>query len=193
MNIESGTSEHEDSGGRPSASRRGFLTKTLGVAAGAAALALGAGMPASAASDDVGVQYVQGNWRFCEKCYGLFYQPHPKEGYECPAGGSHQEQGWNFYLHYGVAAGPNWQADWRYCQGCDQMFWLYHPDANNLHTWQGNNFVLQHDVGETAGRQAHWRYCDKCGSLFYWGFAGNGRCRVGGAHRAQGWDFVLYH
>lgn len=40
----------------------------------------------------------QDNWRFCNKCYTLWWNGRPDNGH-CPAGGAHEGTGsWNFYL-----------------------------------------------------------------------------------------------
>jgi hypothetical protein len=167
-------------------SRRSFLTTTLGVAG----LAVGSALPA-AETDDVGIQGVQDNWRFCERCCVLFYAGYPQQGI-CPLGGPHRAQGWNFYLHYDFPGGQNWQIGWRFCPHCYSLFWPFAPVPWG-HPAQGWVFALNHDVGETPQRQQHWRFCRACNSLFYWGFADNGICPAGGGHKAQGFDFCLYH
>jgi len=40
----------------------------------------------------------QDNWRFCNKCFSLWWNGRPDNG-SCPAGGAHEGSGsWNFYL-----------------------------------------------------------------------------------------------
>ena len=40
----------------------------------------------------------QDNWRFCNKCYTLWWNGQPDNGH-CAAGGAHEGQGsWNFIL-----------------------------------------------------------------------------------------------
>jgi hypothetical protein len=40
----------------------------------------------------------QDNWRFCRKCYSLFYYGYPGDGV-CPAGDAHDASGsGNYYL-----------------------------------------------------------------------------------------------
>lgn len=41
--------------------------------------------------------------------------------------------------------------------------------------------------------QPDWRFCNKCESMFYNGYPDKGRCPAGGAHTAQGYNFVLPH
>jgi hypothetical protein len=40
----------------------------------------------------------QNNWRFCNKCYSLWWNGMPDNGH-CPGGGAHSGSGsWDFYL-----------------------------------------------------------------------------------------------
>ncbi|MCX5377811.1 hypothetical protein [Streptomyces sp. NBC_00091] len=41
----------------------------------------------------------QRDWRFCRKCYGLFFWGYPTNG-SCPAGGGHFAAGYDFVLPY---------------------------------------------------------------------------------------------
>ena len=45
------------------------------------------------------VSYVQDEWRFCNKCYGMWYNGNPFKGV-CPAGGVHSGEGLsgNYFL-----------------------------------------------------------------------------------------------
>jgi hypothetical protein len=41
----------------------------------------------------------QDNWRFCGKCFSLWWNGNPTTNGVCPAGGAHSGPGsWNFYL-----------------------------------------------------------------------------------------------
>jgi hypothetical protein len=46
------------------------------------------------------VSLVQQNWRFCNKCFGLWFNGHPKIKGVCPAGGVHEGEGQsgNYFL-----------------------------------------------------------------------------------------------
>ncbi|GHE03342.1 hypothetical protein [Streptomyces alanosinicus] len=46
---------------------------------------------------------------------------------------------------------------------------------------------------ETPATQAYWPFCDKCYALFFWGYPAKGSCPAGGAHEAQGFNFVIPH
>ena len=41
--------------------------------------------------------------------------------------------------------------------------------------------------------QSSWRFCNKCNAIFFNGYPSKGRCPAGGAHVAQGYEFVLPH
>ncbi|MFJ3902882.1 hypothetical protein [Streptomyces sp. NPDC090025] len=181
--------------------RRTFLTRSLGVAAGVTGTVVTAAAfaaPASATSTGSNrIQSTQDAWRFCTKCYTLYYWGYPTDGV-CPAGGAHSAQGFNFILPYDVPETPNQQRNWRFCTKCFSMyFWGYPTDgvcpAGGAHTAQGFNFCLPHDISETSTRQANWRFCTKCFVMFYYGYPTNGRCAAGNAHSAQGYNFVLSH
>jgi hypothetical protein len=51
----------------------------------------------------------QNNWRFCNKCYSLWWNGRPDNGH-CPAGGAHEGSGsWDFCLlgdPVGLGQGP---------------------------------------------------------------------------------------
>ncbi|WP_428338671.1 hypothetical protein [Mycobacterium sp.] len=47
----------------------------------------------------------QAQWRFCNRCHGLFYDGYPDKGH-CPAGGGHHAQGFNFVLPHLPVGGP---------------------------------------------------------------------------------------
>ena len=42
---------------------------------------------------------MQADWRFCNKCYALFFDGYDTRGV-CPAGGAHVGQGFNFVLRH---------------------------------------------------------------------------------------------
>lgn len=148
------------------------------------------------AKGDVGQQ----DWRFCNKCDGLFYDGYSEKGV-CPGGGSHFAQGFNFELPFNTKPKADTQKDWRYCGKCNGMFFAGFP--NNFGTCpaggghsapqQSYNFVLHHDTSTNLGSQNNWRGCNKCSGMFYDGYPTKGHCPAGGAHVAQGYNFVLSH
>ncbi|MFD8577741.1 hypothetical protein ACFV1H_20730 [Streptomyces virginiae] len=104
----------------PEPDRRAVLARALGVATaglvGAAVATGAAAAPAAAA-----VRANQTNWRFCTKCYGMFFRGYPTDG-ACPAGAGHDAQGYDFNLPYNVPETPTAQHNWRFCTKCYGMF-----------------------------------------------------------------------
>lgn len=47
--------------------------------------------------DVPGTPTAQTQWRFCDKCHGMFYDGYADKG-RCPAGGGHRAQGYDFVL-----------------------------------------------------------------------------------------------
>lgn len=137
----------------------------------------------------------QASWRFCNKCYSMFYNGYQEKG-ACPGKGQHEAAGYNFILPHDVAATPTTQASWRYCNKCFVMFYDGYPQKGKCkggggHEAAGYNFVLPHDVAATPTAQALWRYCSKCQTMFYNGYPQKGSCTAGGEHTAAGYNFVL--
>jgi prepilin-type processing-associated H-X9-DG protein len=143
---------------------------------------------------------IQKDWRFCQKCNALFFDGSASKGV-CPAGGEHSAAGYVFSLEHDV--GGAGQPDWRFCRKCQSMFYNGFATrgvcpAGEAHEKEGYNFALEHDQAgrmryQKAGQLAQpaWRYCEKCQSLFFDGFQTKGVCPAGGAHSAQGYEFVL--
>ena len=50
--------------------------------------------------DVPGTPTTQSDWRFCSKCYAMFYDGYADKGH-CAAGGGHLAQGFNFVLPHG--------------------------------------------------------------------------------------------
>jgi hypothetical protein len=139
----------------------------------------------------------QTDWRFCNKCDGLFYDGSSQKGI-CPSGGGHVSQGFNFELPFNTAAEHDTQKDWRFCNKCNGMFYDGYPQKGSCpsgsgHVSQGNNFVLHHDTAASKMAQPDWRFCNKCNGMFYNGYSQKGRCPAGAGHVAQGNNFVLTH
>jgi hypothetical protein len=139
----------------------------------------------------------QGDWRFCEKCHGMFFNGFSVKGV-CPAGGQHKAQGFIFNLPFDTPELPNAQAGWRNCSKCQANFFAGFPvkgvcPAGGQHAVAGPFFVLPHDMPELPNAQGRWRNCSKCQVLFFDGFPNKGVCPVGGGHAAAGPFFVLPH
>jgi hypothetical protein len=85
---------------------------------------------------------MQGQWRFCNKCYALFYDGYPNKG-ACAAGGGHQAQGFKFVLRHNLPG--MFDSDFRYCAKCHAMFQTGqggHCPAGNAHEAAGFLFDL---------------------------------------------------
>ncbi|MFE9565102.1 hypothetical protein ACFYM0_28770 [Streptomyces sp. NPDC006487] len=208
MSFQAMKNERNQRSGTEGPDRRTFLSRALGVTAGlAGAAAAGAfGLPASAKESNSLAN--QSNWRFCAKCYGLFYYGFQDNG-RCPAGGAHSRQtnrpDYDFVIPHGVPETPTAQRNWRFCVKCYDMFYYGFQDnghcpAGGAHSRQPSadyDFVIPHDVPETPTAQRNWRFCAKCYVMFFYGFQDNGRCAAGGAHSRQtnrpDYDFVLPH
>jgi hypothetical protein len=138
----------------------------------------------------------QGDWRFCNKCSGMFWNGVADKGH-CPGGGGHAEQGWQFSLHFdSEKAGANMQYDWRFCGKCKSLF--YDGDPNKAHCAgggghqaQGLMFGLHSQPPATGQNQKDWRFCTKCHVLFWDGVSDKGHCPAGGGHQAQGLMFYV--
>ena len=179
--------------------RRDFLLK--GAALIASPLLINAFAGDAVAEPSSGIfkaDSVQNNWRYCDKCFNLFYDGAAEKG-RCSAGAGHRAQGYNFLLLYGnLPEVRNGQINWRYCEKCRVMFF----DGSNVkgrcaagvvHNAAGYNFRLGHEITISANDQADWRFCEKCFAMFFNGYPGKGSCPAGGGHVAQGYSFVLSH
>ncbi|MCA6091504.1 hypothetical protein LE181_04895 [Streptomyces sp. SCA3-4] len=207
MGLPERSDEPQQSDGEPPgrASRRLFLSRALGTTAGlvtvTAAGAVAGGVTSAHAAPGSAKgptrQEGQRNWRFCTKCFGMFYYGYPTNGV-CPAGGAHSMAGYDFDIPYNIGESPNLQANWRFCDRCFGMFFFGYPSGGwcptgGSHSAAGFNFVLPHDVVETPNAQAYWRFCTKCYGLFFWGYPAKGRCPAGNEHNAAGFNFVIPH
>ncbi|MFN2393570.1 MAG: hypothetical protein ABR566_16605 [Pyrinomonadaceae bacterium] len=72
-------------------------------------------------------RYAQINWRFCNKCFAMFFDGYQTKG-RCAAGGGHNAQGFNFRLPHSVLGesidkyGYGKQGNWRFCAKCCGLF-----------------------------------------------------------------------
>ncbi len=139
----------------------------------------------------------QESWRFCDKCFSMFYDGAAAKG-KCPAdGGDHHAQGFFFTPHYDDAtpAQPSVQYNWRFCSKCFAMFYNASTQgrcpSGGAHVAQGFNFGLNYAATASSSSQTEWRFCQQCFALFYNGGSFKGRCPAGGGHVAQGFVFNL--
>jgi hypothetical protein len=68
---------------------------------------------------------LQGHWRYCVQCGGLFFDGYPDKHFQnaCPKGGSHAPAGYYFVLPHDVPEDAHNQTTWRYCIQCGGIFW----------------------------------------------------------------------
>lgn len=140
----------------------------------------------------------QAEWRFCNKCFSLFFNGFGDNKGRCAAGGAHTAQGFSFHLPFNVAATATAQSDWRFCNKCLGLFWNGVADkgrcaAGGGHNMYGFDYVPQHSVNPNATNQHNWRFCQKCKAMFWDGAPTKGGCPAGAGHSAQGFMFVLRH
>jgi hypothetical protein len=138
---------------------------------------------------------VQGSWRWCHKCQGLFYGGHSTS--RCPAGGAHENVGsFNYHLAHNLAPTAGWQGNWRWCGKCQGLFYGGHSSSvcpsGGAHDGSGSfDYHLHHAAGGAPDLQASWRWCNKCQGLFYGGHSSS-VCPAGGGHDSAGsFDYSL--
>lgn len=95
--------------------------------------------------------HAQGGWRFCQRCFAMFFDGFPTKG-ACDAGpGGHSAQGFVFVLPHDIAGTATAQTSWRFCGKCSVMFYDGF-DSKGIcaggvggHNAEGFMFVLPHD------------------------------------------------
>jgi hypothetical protein len=137
---------------------------------------------------------LQSDWRWCNKCQGLFYGPAVATS-RCPAGGAHAAPAQSGSANYSLLMGPGGasrQSEWRWCNKCQGLFYGPHVgnskcpagDAHAAPAQSGSaNYSLPHGAGDPSS-QSDWRWCNKCQGLFYGPHVGNSKCPAGDAHAA---------
>jgi hypothetical protein len=94
-------------------------------------------------------------WRFCNKCFELFWDGAANKG-RCAAGGGHSAQGYKSRIPHDVGNLPNSQTSWRFCSKCWAMFFDGAPNkgscpAGGGHTAQGFMFSISHTPEFASG------------------------------------------
>jgi hypothetical protein len=95
----------------------------------------------------------QNNWRWCNKCQGLFYGGPDSSMGVCPAGGNHDLKGSGDYvLAYGITPSSGQQNNWRWCNKCQGLFYggpgssMGVCPAGGSHDLKGSgDYVLTHN------------------------------------------------
>jgi len=133
----------------------------------------------------------QDNWRWCNKCQGLFFAGNPTS--VCPAGGQHNPPATSGSADYILDdnVGTPRQANWRWCNKCQGLFFAGNPTTGACPARGGHDFSGSADydlnMGAITGtQQPSWRWCNKCQGLFYGGNPTTGNCPAGGGHTYSG-------
>jgi hypothetical protein len=121
----------------------------------------------------------QDDWRFCTKCYTLFWFGGGSPG-ACSVGGAHSP----FESESPTHAGSSWNFE------LSAVSTAPPPQSPG-----GGGGVSE------PGFQGNWRFCTKCYSLFWWGYDNGGCCPHGAqhsplesaspTHAGSSWDFEL--
>lgn len=121
------------------------------------------------------MKLTQDKWRYCPKCFGLWFNGNPDKGV-CPAGGAHLAGSGN----YGLQTDPVPDQDnWRWCHKCEGLYFNGNVAsgvcaAGGAHDVAGSaNYALQFAAG--AGED-NWRWCQQCQGLYFNGNPTNGVC-----------------
>jgi hypothetical protein len=142
----------------------------------------------------VSVITLQDNWRWCNKCQGLFFMGGALDSH-CPGGGTHaspaESGSGNYSLPHNVPGDSTRQDDWRWCNKCQGLFFgggvlSSRCSGGGTHASPAEsgsgNYSLPHGVPGDSTRQDNWRWCNKCQGLFFMGGALDSHCPGGGTH-----------
>ena len=145
---------------------------------------------------------LQGSWRFCGKCFDLFFDGYGEKGTCSKDHTGHSAIGFEFLLPHDTDTDETLecQSNWRFCGKCFDIFYDGYDNKGVCakdgagHSAVGYNFALSHDADESLEHQRNWRFCGKCFALFFDGYTEKGVCPKDGAgHSATGYNFVLTH
>ncbi len=143
----------------------------------------------------------QNNWRWCQKCQGLFFAGTLSLGV-CPAGEGHDPTGSEDYTLNLGAAGSGQQQSWRWCIKCQGLFYAGNTTTGTCPAGGGHNYsgnldysldLYNPDLGKIVDwQQQNWRWCNRCQGLFFAGNFTTGACPNGGGHNYSGSaDYLL--
>lgn len=137
--------------------------------------------------------FAQRNWRWCNKCHGLFFAGNRTTG-ACPAVGGHDYGGSGNYamVAYRDLLPPSVQSNWSWCGNCQGLFF-----TGNDRPWpcpHGGDHVISSGSytpfggdGVAGSKQGGWRWCHKCeGMFFILNQALHRPCSAGGDHDSTG-------
>jgi hypothetical protein len=161
--------------------RRTVLKKAILIGLGAGTLVV-ADMATSA---EPAAASVQGGWRWCGKCQGMFYPENGTAG-RCPDGGGHyQSTSWYYFVYYEPTDdGGGYQRNWRWCGKCQGLFYAGNGTTGKCPAGDGHYQSVSADyvLNTLPGGQVNWRWCGKCQGLFYAGNGTTGKCPAGDGH-----------
>lgn len=144
---------------------------------------------------------IQNDWRWCQKCSGLFWAGGQAASGRCPVGGSHDRGTSGDYTLTHNSPNASGQNDWRWCQKCSGLFWAGGASAVGVCSAGGHHdrggsgdYTLPHNSPGSPG-QNDWRWCSQCSGLFWaGGDTAKGRCPAGNSHdRGTSGDYTLSH
>jgi hypothetical protein len=179
---------------RASLSRRSFLWKGLAIGG----VTIGTELVTSnvsASAKELNQKNVQislagqSDWRWCNKCQGLFFAGNSTTG-TCPTGGGHNYSGSGNYS-LGDFVGGSFQDRWRWCNKCQGLFFAGNPTsgvcpAGGGHNYSGSQDYYLNEGVTVRGQQSDWHWCNKCQGLFFAGNPTSGVCPAGGSHNDSG-------
>ena len=64
---------------------------------------------------------MQTDWRYCQRCQGLFYVDNPTQG-ACPCGGQHDHANRSALYDMSLEGPPGMETGWRWCAKCEGLF-----------------------------------------------------------------------
>ena len=127
----------------------------------------------------------QGNWRWCTKCQGLFFNGRTRG--ICPKGGVHEKGG---VYHYTLQT--QFGGDWKRCGFCEALYYnkgVSRCPAGGAHVAVDDQLYNLHRLAP-GDLEKNWFECMKCQGMFWGGGSSLGVCPAGGGHR-KGIDFTL--
>lgn len=134
----------------------------------------------------------QNNWRWCNKCQGLFFVGSTFG--VCPAGGTHSPPGSSGSADYDLThttAPAGYQPGWRWCHKCNGMFFSLNTTSGHCPTGGGHSFTgsgtyFIKTAPPVGSEQNNWRWCNRCQGLFYAAARTSGHCPATGGHNFGG-------
>lgn len=125
----------------------------------------------------------ENNWRWCNRCDGLFWDGEADKG-KCPAGGGHTAGGVRNYI-LAINAGSG-QANWKWCKNCQGLWFSGSPTTGKCPASGGGHVVIDNNIyfmaQNTGAGEGDWRWCRRCEGMFWGGKPTKGKCPAGGSH-----------